>query len=731
VFFLSRFSWLYRSIILRILVIVLVLACIIYYALVLPWANRTLSDIYQQHTGHQLQHDTLDVHLFNCNLQLAHLKDSANLWAAAAVKVDIGCMQSLRERSVVINDVSIHQLVINAHQRDDGQWSFNDVLKHQQAIQLSAKKSTQNTPLVIKKITISDSALHSNLLALDNMPLDAAPLNFTLSNIDFRTKNLSGFNLQAELNKLTQLKVAGKMSLTSLSGELDVDATQLPFVWFDSVLKPYIAMDILNGEFELHNHVVVTSGVIQKIIAHGALRDLKIRPTATEQDAVKWKSLVWENAEILLDKKSIHIPSVTLDSLDGQFIIDKNRKTNIQAMFAAVTPAANATPRSSTSVETTPWQFTIDHFAVNKAAIGFYDQSLVPSFTVIVQDFTGNITDISSDENIFSTMNLAGNVDGYSPVTLHGRANLFSKTPRLDALLSFKHMDMGALSPYSAEYAGWRINKGLLSADLKYHYEDGKILGKNHVVIDHLEFGEKVRGTHVVDLPLRLGLALLTDEKGIAVLDTEISGAPSDPQFKMRDVILRALSNTLKKVVMAPFKFLSNLLQTKEDLGRIQFTAGESQLIDKAKEKLNILAEAIKKRPKMRLGIQGVYDQNADLLALKEEQVKSALQKNGVSTEELTSHNEAWSTAVTQRYKASGLADLFLAPEQQYRQLIDKEIVDPERLKKLAHERAQAVKQYFVLQLGIFSETILLDSETHCEKERNCSSSEAIFTLEI
>lgn len=742
--FISR---LYRSTILRVLIIILVLICIAYYALVLPWANRAISEQYQQQTGHELQHDKIDVQLFKCNINLNNLKDSAKLWQADAIHVNVSCIQSFRERSLVINDISIQKLTANIHQLENAQWSFNDVILHQQKIHKAAaqKKSTNDSvPVAIKKITIVNSALHSNFLALNNLPLNATPLNFTISNLDLRTNSFSGFSLKAELNKSTQLAIAGKISLASLSGEVDIDASNIPFVWFNRALKPYAALDVLTGTLEFHNHLSLVAGIPQHIISSGSLSDLKIRPTATEQDAVKWKSFAWDQADILLNEKKIHVPSLILNNLDGQFIVDKNRKTNIQAMFAVSAPAqpvsseavnsesaSAATSAVATQVAENPWQFSVDRLAINKAAIGFYDQSLTPSFTAIVQDFTGDVVNIASDENTFATITMAGNVDGYSPVTLKGNANLLSKKPKLDALLSFKQLDMGALSPYSAEYAGWRINKGLLSADLNYHYDNGKILGKNHVVIDHLEFGEKVRGIHVIDLPLRLGLALLTDENGIAVLDTEISGAPSDPQFNVREVILRALSNTLNKILTSPFKFLSNLLNSKEDLGTIQFTPGESQLSDLAKEKLRLLTDAMKKRPKMRLSVQGVYDEKIDLVALKEEQVKSSLQKTGVSVEALASHNEGWALAVNNKYKAQGRINLSASAEDKYKEMISAEMVDPERLKKLAHERAQAVKQYFVLQLAVASETILLDSDTRCETLDKCSSSEAIFTLEI
>jgi hypothetical protein len=734
---------LYRSIILRILIIILFALCLGYYFLILPWVNRAVSENYLQQTGHQLQHDRINVQLFKCKVSLGNLKDSANLWQADSVNMSLACLQSFRERGLVINDLTIKQLRVNATQNENGIWNFDDVLKHQQALAKEAgqKKQTSDSPsVIIKKLTLVNSSLHSKLVALNNIPMDASPLNLTISNINLHSKNASNFSLNADLNKTAKIAVTGNLNIFTLSGDVDINASHIPFVWFNKLLEPYVTLEVLSGAFEFQNRISLVDGAPQTIAGNGKLSDLKLRPTSMEQDAVKWNSLQWENAEISLTGKSIHIPLLTLNELDGQFIVDKNRKTNVQAMIIdqPSEPVPPPVPAQSTATavpptEAKPWQFAIDRLAVNNAAIGFYDQSLTPSFTAIVQNFTGDIVGISSDENSLATINLAGNVDGYAPVTLRGKANVFKKVPKLDVLLSFKQMDMGALSPYSAEYAGWKINKGLLSADLNYHYEDGKILGKNHVVIDHLEFGEKVRGARVIDIPLRLGLALLTDENHIAVLDTVISGTPSDPQFDIKDVIMRALGNALKKIVTSPFKFLSNLLNTKEDLGKIQFTAGESQLTDEAKNKVQLLTEALKKRPNMRLSVQGTYDPSTDLLALKEEQVKSSLQKSGVPIEALTSHNDVWAKAVTTKYQVQGLvtpANVTLTADEKYQALIAAETVDPERLNKLAHERAQAVKQHFILQLGVAADAILLNSNANCGKSEPCSA-EAIFTLEV
>jgi len=730
----SVFFRLYRSTVLRVVVVLLALICLAYYTFLLPWLNRAISENYQQQTGHQLQHDKLNLHLFKCNVDLNHLKDSANLWQVEAVHLDVACWQSLRQRSLVVNDITISKFVTSPHQLENGQWSFSDILQHIDKVNKKSapEKSNNNAiPVAIKKFTLTDSIVNSNVLALNNMPLALTPLNITIKDIDLRKTQPANFSLKATINQSTPIEVSGALNLLSLTGEFDINAQNIPFVWFNSALKPYVALEVLNGAFELHNHVVLTAGVPQKIISSGKLTDLKLRPTTMDQDAVKWKSLAWEKAEVLINEKTIHLPLLTLNELDGQFIITKDRTTNVQAMILKPVVSEPA-KQNETALEpaSQPWQFNVDRLAVNNAAIGFYDQSLIPSFTVIVQQFSGEVTDISSDPQKTAKIHLEGNVDGYAPVNLDAKAKFFIVQPQLEALFSFKQMDMGALSPYSAEYAGWRIKKGLMSVNLDYHYDEGKIVGKNHVVIDHLEFGEKVRGTHAIDLPLRLALSLLTDEKGVAVLDAEIAGEPSDPSFNIRETLWRALRNTLKKIITAPFNILSNLVNTKEDLGRVEFTPGESQLTESAITKIKLLKEALQKRPIMRLSIQGRYDEKADLLALQEEQVNSVLQKEGLTLETIKAKNITWVKAIGAKYQAKGLTNVEAQPEQKWQELAALEVVDPERFNKLAHERAQAVKQYFVIQLGVASEMLFLDSETRCDKANKCTSSEVVFTLE-
>ncbi|MES2826162.1 MAG: DUF748 domain-containing protein [Pseudomonadota bacterium] len=733
---------LYRVKLLRFVIIffaaLFLLYVILAYTLVPFFLTKAIKDNYLQATGHHLQSDAVLFSPFKSRLAIHNLKDSANLWQSDSVVINLRLLESIRLSALVIDEVNIGQLVANPRQLENGSWNFDDVAKHIDAVNKKArvKKSatSNNAPVIVKKIVIHNAAINSNSLELNNLALVISPLNITVKNIDLRGKNLATIALKANVNEMTPLEIKGNVDLQSLHAELDIDISAIPFVWFNSALKPYAALEVLDGSIETRSHISISDGAVKNIVTSGKLTDFKLRPVKIEEDIIKWKNLAWQDAVISLNEKSAKVPLLSLDEFDGQFIIHKDRTNNIQAMIvnseAANTAPINSSVAAAPEPAAAPWKFAIDRLAINNAAIGFNDQSLTPSFLVIVQQFSGDITNIANDDQVTAKINLAGNVDGTAPVSLSGEAKPFMAIPQADVLFSFEKIDMGALSPYSAEYAGWRIKKGLLSVDLHYRYDKGLIVGKNHVVIEHLVFGEKVRSPRALDIPLRLGLALLTDENGVAVLDAEISGDPKNPAFNVGEVLTRALRNTFKKIISSPFRFLSKLINSNEDLGRIEFTPGESQLSEQAISKLKLLQEALKKRPQMRLSVQGIYDAKMDVAALKEEQVKSELQKQGATSEDNRSRNASWEQAVARFYQAQGLINTSAAANEKFVELTSLQLVSPERLSRLAHERALAVKQHFVLQLNMPSDAILLNSDVSCVLENKCSGSAVVFTLE-
>ncbi|MEJ0008755.1 MAG: DUF748 domain-containing protein [Steroidobacteraceae bacterium] len=66
---------------------------------------------------------------------------------------------------------------------------------------------------------------------------------------------------------------------------------------------------------------------------------------------------------------------------------------------------------------------------------------------------------------------LNGSVDRYAPAHIWGEANLLSATTYTDISMSYRGIDLTEVTPYSGHFAGYKIAKGKLTVDLKYHIE--------------------------------------------------------------------------------------------------------------------------------------------------------------------------------------------------------------------------------------------------------------------
>ena len=123
----------------------------------------------------------------------------------------------------------------------------------------------------------------------------------------------------------------------------------------------------------------------------------------------------------------------------------------------------------------------------------------------------------------------------------------------LDIRARVNGLDLPPLSPYSMKYAGYGIERGKLSMDVRYEIKaDGQLTATNRVVLNQLAFGDKVDGSGS-SLPVKLAVALLADRRGVIDIDLPVRGSLNDPQFSMGGLIWRAFVNLIGRAVTSPF----------------------------------------------------------------------------------------------------------------------------------------------------------------------------------
>jgi len=210
---------------------------------------------------------------------------------------------------------------------------------------------------------------------------------------------------------------------------------------------------------------------------------------------------------------------------------------------------------------------------------------------------------LSSNPSSRAKVDLRGEVDQFSPVSINGEVNVLSAALYTDLTMSFKNIELSIFNPYSGRFAGYNIAKGKLTTDMHYKVVDRKLDAEHHIVIDQLEFGDKTASKDAVSLPVKLAVALLKDRNGVIDLPLPITGSLDDPKFRLAPIIWKVLLNILEKAVTAPFALLGSLFGSGPELQFVDFQPGSNDLSAAQSDKVKALVKALEQRPQLKLEV--------------------------------------------------------------------------------------------------------------------------------
>ncbi|MGH8149921.1 MAG: DUF748 domain-containing protein [Steroidobacteraceae bacterium] len=291
----------------------------------------------------------------------------------------------------------------------------------------------------------------------------------------------------------------------------------------------------------------------------------------------------------------------------------------------AATPQVAAAAKGPAAQAAASMSIAIRRVRVVDASAHYTDLWIVPHFFLAIQKLSGEVTGLSSKPRSRATVSLAGKVDEYAPISISGSVNLLAANRYSDMKMAFKGVQLTTATPYSARFAGYKIEKGTMSADITYRLENGELSADPHFIIDQLELGAKVTSPDAIHLPLKLAVALLKDRHGVIDLDLPISGSMSDPKFRLGPLIWKAVVNLLAKAATAPFALLGRLVGGGEQLKYVDFDAGSAALDASARKGLAALAQALEDRPSLKLDVPSAYTPALDRPALARQTLEQQL----------------------------------------------------------------------------------------------------------
>ena len=461
-------------------------------------------------------------------------------------------------------------------------------------------------------------------------------VNLNIENLGATAEGLSD-DLKAEVPLTLQFRVkqggrfeaSGRVSPTAPSADLALKLTDLALTPAQPMLAKTANLVLASGKVDTQGRLRYQRG---KASYDGtfAVRQLQLNEAGTNDPILGWKSL--SSKKLTATDDRLRIGELALDGLNSKLVIFKDRTVNVARLMKPQPTSANKPVAAATTRKAPPpYRVDVDAVRVTNGEMDFADLSLALPFGARINNLKGHLIGLSSQPGAAAQVEFDGIVDQYGQARAVGQINLFDPTGFTDLKVVFRNVEMTSLTPYSATFAGRKIESGKLSLDLEYKIKQRQLAGENQIVMDKLTLGERVESPTAMSLPLDLAIAILSDSDGKIDLGLPVSGSLDDPSFSYGQIIWKAIVNVITKVVTAPFRALGAALGISgEKLDKIAFDGGSAELAPPEQEKLANLAKLMAKRAGIAIAVHAAFDPKADRDAIKELQLRRAVaQQNG------------------------------------------------------------------------------------------------------
>jgi Domain of Unknown Function (DUF748) len=563
-------------------------------------------------------------------LQVNHLDTQENLLEIPKFEI-AGGQIDLTGQSIAINEIKSSDGRIGLWRDNQGDLNWMSLINTGSAENKNNRDlEAENNPWSVALPTI---VLEGFRLDVADRSLTSSDL-YTMENINLRVTGFSSApetKVQVDLDMNVEqggpVAVKNTFDLGKRSLNAIMEVRNFPL----TPLQPYLSKisDIMltSGDFSVKGELYYETGGSGAVRFKGdsQLGNLRLDLPETEAPLMAWKSLDAQEINLTMAPNALEIEKLVVDQPDGRLIIKEDMTLNIRDAYKTAEKDDHESKRVETAGEQpdasigskkgSPKEFPVKvkHVQIKDGKLAYADLSLRPRFAADIHELNGMIVGLSNDTAGVAALELKGQVGQYGSVDIQGELHPLNPRTRSDVKMIFKNIEMPDFTPYSAKFAGRKIELGKLSAEIDYQVRNSRLQGENRLVLDSLVLGERVEDSDAPTLPLDLALALLKDSDGRIDLDLPVTGDLDHPEFSYGDLIWKAMVNVIKKVVTAPFRAIGNLLGIDhEGLDEILFAAGSAEIPPPESEKLAALAKGLLKRPELGIKIRGNYQDDSD-----------------------------------------------------------------------------------------------------------------------
>ena len=685
------------------------------------------------------------------NLRLRQRGEKADFLNLPLLQVS-GTDVDLAKQNLAIGEITTQDARLNVTRNAKNEWSLASLTSPAKLV-AGAKPQPDAKPwsIAVRKVSLNGYAVNVEDRAF------ATPARFLIDNLAVSAENFStardskfSANLKLRLNKRGTLQTSGTITLAPVAANLKVDMRNIDLVAFQPYFAGRIKITLVSGAATVKGAVSFREQ--GKTPQFGFTGDAGIAALhsvdkANASDFLKWKSLDMHGVKTRGMPLDVAIADISLKDFYSRLIVNSDGKLNLQQILVSEAeapesadaslaktgeikteqPVSSPAPSSTASDDAPDYNIRIGGIALSGGTVDFSDRFVKPNYSADLTEIGGAVAALSSDPATRAEVKLTGRVNNDAPLDITGSINPLAKALYLDLVASAKGIELSPLTPYAAKYAGYGIEKGKLSLDVKYHIEDGKLTADNKIFLDQLTFGAKVDSPTATKLPVLLALALLKDRNGNIDINLPVSGSLNDPQFSIGGLIVKVIINLLVKVATSPFALLGAIFGGGEELNTIDFDPGRMVITAASETKLKSVAKALVDRPALKLEITGHAAAADDAEAAKKASLEKKIraQKLTSSAKQGASVDESEPVKITPEeypklleavYKQEKFAKpknligfaKSLPPEEMEKLILANTKMTDEDLTELATARARAVRDWLVTKGPVPAERIFL-----------------------
>jgi len=663
------------------------------------------------------------------------------------------------QQTARIDQITLHAPRAVVQRSADGSWQFAHWLRSPTVPSPAAASQAPWTA------NVGVFSLDNGSLALQDqqtvkpVQLQVSGLQVAVRNISLDGKQPAPFQVQAALRSGRtdpgHLQLDGKLAWAPLRLDAQIDATQLPLQAIAPYVMEKVRVELVRADTSFKGQVHYTEPSVQ-VRGSLAVDDFKAnsfqsiaanrQTTEGAETLLSWSRLAVPDLQLQLplqgaEPPQVHVGAVTLSDLYARLLVDPSGHLVLQNLVS--TPVAPPVAAKAAAADA-PLNAVIDAGPLRlvNGQVAFTDRFIQPNYSAELTDLNGTLGRVSSRPQLgladVGALELHGRAQGTASLSVLGRLNPLAHPLDLDLQAQVHDLELSPLSSYAAKYAGYGIERGVLSVDLNYRVTpDSHLSASNHIVLNQLTFGDAVAGASS-NLPVKLAVALLADRQGVINLNLPITGSLNDPQFSMWPVIWKVIGNVITKAITAPFSLFSGGDGDATDLGTVAFAPGTAALDSAGRATLDRLAKTLQDRPGLQLHIVGTAGADAEDAAVRRAilnrmvlaevgrlDVRSISPTTSPSTSPSADTNAVTYTETNAETKASALRSLYrradmvkprnaigltrdLEPAQMEALLMKSFAITPASIQALALQRAVAVRDYLAAG-GVASAQLAVD----------------------